>query len=84
MQNKNFYKGFTLFNDIEDESLRNRNRAVIMANIVEQHTKQNKITPKGAALALGYFSTIDEKDRKKVQKLFDNRITEMGYKHASA
>ena len=84
MQNKNTYKGFTLFNDVEDEALRNRNRAVIMANIVEQNTKERKITPKGAALALGYFSVIPEKDRKKVQALFDNRITEMGYRHAAA
>ena len=84
MNNKNVYKGFSLFNDVDDEALRNRNRAVIMANIVEQNTKQNKNTPKRAAIALGYFSCINEKDRKKVQALFDTRITEMGYRHAAA
>lgn len=84
MENKNTYKGMSLFNDVDDEALRNRNRAVIMANIVEQNTRQKKITPKGAALALGYFSCINEKDRKKVQALFDARITEMGYRHAAA
>lgn len=83
MQNKNTYKGFTLFNDVDDVALRNRNRAVIMANIVEQHTKKNKITPQGAALALGYFSVIPKEDKKDVQARFDNRITEMGYRNAA-
>ena len=84
MTNKNEYKGYSLFNDVEDVALRDRNRAVVMSNMIEQHTRHRKIMPKGAALVLGYFSCIPKEQRAKVQDLFDNRITEMGYRHAAA
>ena len=75
----NDYKGYSLFNDIEDAALRNRNRAVIMANILEQNTKDKKITPKGASLILGYFSAINPNERAAAQESFKQRATELGY-----
>lgn len=82
--NKNMYKGYSLFNDVEDIALRNRNRAVIMSNIIEHNTHKMKITPKGAGLALGYFHCIPPEERKDVEQLFEQRIKDMGYKRNAA
>lgn len=73
------YKGYSLFNDIEDKALQTRNRAVIMCNIVEQYTQKNLITPRGAALVFGYFSAIKLEDRKDVNTSFEKMIKERGY-----
>ncbi len=75
----NEFKGYSLFNDIEDKALQTRNRAVIMCNIIEQNTKKRLITPRGAALVLGYFQAIPEVERKEVQDKFDVMIKERGY-----
>lgn len=58
------YRGFDLFNDIEDKNLQAHNRAAIMSNICEAHTKRGKISPGGAGLALGYFNNIPPDERK--------------------
>ncbi|HET8689282.1 MAG TPA: hypothetical protein VFM18_21940 [Methanosarcina sp.] len=76
---KNEFKGYSLFNDIEDVALRNRNRAVVMANMVEQNTKQRKMTPKGAQLVIGYFGQVPDADKEEVNNLFDGFIKERGY-----
>jgi hypothetical protein len=73
------FKGYSLFNDIEDATLRNRNRAVILANIAETYTKQNKITPKGASLMVGYFESIPKDERKTVHQQFLVNMVERGY-----
>lgn len=75
------YKGFDLFDDIEDEALRNRNRAVVMANIVEDNTKALRINAKGAGLLIGYFSAILPEDKKSVRKLFEEFVKQRGYVH---
>ena len=78
MENNN-YKTLPLFNDIEDEELQSRNRAVIMANVSEQYTRGNKITAKGAALILGYFNCIPDVERKAVQEKYIVAMKERGY-----
>lgn len=78
-EKKNEFKGYTLFNDLEDKTLRNRNRAVVMANIVEFNTKKLKITPKGASLVYGYFKVIPEEDRIEVYENFNQQVKERGY-----
>lgn len=83
-QNKNEYKGFSLFNDVEDKELQTRNRAVIMCNIVEHNTKDKKITPRGAGLALGYFSSIPAEERKGVEEKFEELIKGAGYVRKAA
>ena len=79
MENNN-YKGFSLFNDIEDETLRDRNRGVTMANIVEMNydNKAKKITPKGASLVIGYFNQIALEQRKQVSLVFERFLKERG------
>ncbi len=68
------YRGFDLFSDLEDASLKAHNRAAIMSNICESHTKRGKITPGGAGLVMGYFNCIPVEERKST---FDKFITTM-------
>lgn len=74
----NDYKGFPLFNDVEDTDLRNRNRAVILTNIALAHTKNRKITPGGASLILNYFNEVQPEDRKDVQNRFVQQMQSEG------
>lgn len=76
---KSTYKGFELFNDIEDQALRTRNRAVVLANMADDHTKNKLISPNGAGLMLGYFSQIPEIERKEVQEVFIKNMKERGF-----
>lgn len=78
MQNDS-YKGFTLFNDIEDVKLRNYNRSVLMSNIAEFNIKQEKITKKGAALIVGYFGGVPDEDKKQVYASFEARMKEKNF-----
>lgn len=82
MQNNN-YKTLPLFSDIEDSALRTRNRAVIMANVSEQHTKKNKLTVQGVALVLGYFNAVPEDERKEVYVAYEQQMKDRGYARKS-
>ena len=79
MQNKNDYKGFALFNDVEDEALRTRNRAVVLANIADMNIKDKRINPKGASLLLGYFNQIPMEDRAVVKDMFKATMLSRGF-----
>ena len=74
------YKGFSTFNDIEDVELRDRNRAVVMTNIAENHCKNNLITPGGAGILLGYFNALPAEERKNVLKQFMEKMYDRGFK----
>lgn len=76
---KNDIKGYSLFNDIEDKALRNRNRYVVLANMAEAHTKQKKITEKGTYLILSYFNAVPEDDKKEVYSGFKDEMKRRGY-----
>lgn len=78
--NDNTYKGFSLFNDIEDAVLRLRNRAVVLANIAEDNTKDRLISPKGAGLVLGYTSKLPKEDVASVTESFKNEMIRRGFK----
>lgn len=78
MKNNN-YKTLSLFNDIEDQALRTRNRAVILANISEQYTKDRKITAKGASLVIGYFNEVPDDEKKEVMAAYEQQMKERGY-----
>ena len=76
----NEYKGYSMFNDIEDASLRSRNRAVTLCNIAEAHTnKEKRISPGGAALMIRYTEQIPEDDRKSVLEKMVVFMKERGY-----
>ena len=78
---KNNYKGFSLFSDIEDVALRNRNRAVVLANVAKDYMNKTtkRISPKGAAIILGYFQYVPEAERADVQERFKQRMQENGF-----
>lgn len=78
--NDNTYKGFSLFNDIEDAVLRLRNRAVVLANIAEDNTKDRLISPKGAGLVLGYTSKLPKEDVASVTESFKNEMIRRVFK----
>ena len=80
MTNVNSYRGYSLFNDIEDFTLRIRNRAVVLANIAEAHVKDRLISPKGAALILGYYNQVPIDERTSVMQRFKISMEERGFK----
>lgn len=75
------YRGFNLFNDVEDVSLKNRNRAVVLSNIaVDYLSKKTKmVSPKGASLILGYFQNIPDEDKADVQERFKENMFKNGF-----
>jgi hypothetical protein len=74
------YRGFELFNDIEDYELKTRNRAVVLANMAEDHSKNRLISPNGASLILGYFQAIPSDEREDVKNKFSETMSERGFR----
>ena len=74
------YKGFCLFNDIEDYMLKTRNRAVVLANLASDNSEASLINRKGAALILGYFQMIPTDEREDVKNVFSKRMVECGFR----
>jgi hypothetical protein len=75
----NDYKGFSLFNDIDDSSLRTRNRAVVLANIAENNAKNRLISANGLSLIMGYFSKLPEDQRQELVPEFTQHMKERGF-----
>lgn len=73
------FKGFSLFNDVEDESLQSFNRARILANIAQDHLKGGRVNVKGAALVLGYFKELPEAERLPVKMKFEQLMKQDGF-----
>lgn len=76
------YKGFDTFEDIEDNTLRNRNRAVVLSNIAEDSSRNKKISPGGAGLIIGYFNVIPDADKREVKEMFVASMNERGFQLA--
>lgn len=74
------FRGFELFNDIEDRALRTRNRAVVLSNMYCDNAKKGRAAPVAAAQLLGYFGSIPEWERQEVQQEFVRQMQERGYK----
>lgn len=82
----NEINGYSLFNEVQDAELRNRNRAVVMANIFEDYLDHDKEEPtvkiKGANILLKYFEKVKDADKAEVAKLYQEIMTqERGYKY---
>lgn len=75
----NNFRGFNLFNDVEDQELRNRNRACVLCNIAVDNTRNKLISPKGASLILGYFGLVPPEEREEVKSKFTVRMKESGF-----
>lgn len=76
----NEYKGYSLFFDVDNVSLRNRNRAVVMANMFPKNKHgEDKVPLKVTVDMLTYFSRIPPAERKEVLILLTQRLAEEGY-----
>lgn len=73
------FKGYSLFDDVQDISLRARNRAVVMANIIESNVNIRGIIKLSAAKdALEYFSKIPKEERTEVYSFLSNEMNSRG------
>lgn len=68
--------GYTLFNDIEDIELRSYNRAMIMANIIEDNLaeKDGRVNQKGMYHSTRYFEAVPVSERQKVYGLLQEEV----------
>lgn len=69
MENDNQFRGFTLFNDIENADVQAWNRMQMYLNIFKDHSRE---------MADAYIRQIDEVSRKRMQKMQET-IKEEGY-----
>ncbi len=76
-------KGYSTFLDIQDDELRTRNQAVVLANIFEDNLKGNTISNEGAVVLLSYFREVPEVDRVAVFSKFKSFMEERGFTYAS-
>lgn len=79
MNAQNEFRGFSLFNDIKDDLLRIRNRAVVLANMAEDNTVDDLISPKGASLIFGYFKLVPPHEKFAVQQKFEEQMRQRGF-----
>ena len=76
VEKKNEVSGYPLF-FIEEES-RHRNRGVVMANIIEDHTKDGLMSARGTATLLEYFRLIGPVERKLAFSKLQSTLKERG------
>jgi hypothetical protein len=77
------YKGYDLFDSLEDRALRTRNQAVVLANIAQDNSKGQLLSKRATALILGYFGCIPDADRNDVQQAFEVSMKQRGYSIAT-
>jgi len=75
----NNYKGFSLFNDVEDKELQRFNRARVMVNMAQDHSKKGRINAVGSALILGYFGQMPFDEREVIKSEFAKQMNKNGF-----
>lgn len=75
----NDFKGYALFNDIEDEVLRARNRATILANMCEDNTRDHLVSESGIELMKGYLDNVPHIERYETYAQFQQQMKDRGY-----
>ena len=76
----NNYKGFSLFNDVEDKELQRFNRARVMVNMAQDHSKKGRINAVGSMLILGYFGQMPFEEREVIKAEFAKQMNNSGFK----
>ena len=62
--NNNEFKGYSLFNDVEEKDTQRYNRARILVNIMEDHSDAKRnVNLTGLMLCKGYFDLIEPEER---------------------
>lgn len=79
MEKENEFKGFSLFNDIENAELKEHNRAAVLYNMFEMNRKGEKISENGAKLIYGYFLSIPAEERGDVKNRLEGMLKKGGY-----
>lgn len=64
----NEFKGYSLFNDVEDKEVQTYNRARIMVNIMEDHAVGKNVSGAGLLVSMGYFQSLPPEDREAVHE----------------
>ena len=75
----NAFKGFGLFNDVEDAQLQAQNRARMLINIFLDHSKNGRVNIKGAALSTGYMNAVPQGQRRLVIEKFIEGMKKEGF-----
>ena len=73
------YKGFSTFADVEDEQLRTFNRARVMVNMAQDHSKKGRINAVGSMLILGYFGQMPFEEREVIKAEFAKQMNNNGF-----
>jgi len=76
----NEYKGYSLFNDVEDPELRGFNRGTVLANMIESGQTGSKIRHDTTADILYYFSQVPEGERLIAITAMEEVLTDRGIK----
>ncbi len=71
----------SMFNDVKDSRIKNRNRAVIMANLFEDNVPFGEKTTSGigGALVMQYFAKVPDEDKSKVLGDYKSVMLERGF-----
>ena len=77
--NNNEFKGYGLFNDVEDKEVQIHNRARTLVNIMEDHAQGRNVTGVGALICAGYFKSLPEEDRADVHSRTAAMLLEKGF-----
>lgn len=73
------YKGHATFNDVEDYELRQRNRTVVMVNMLTANKPLNGKLRTGVVVeAINYFRCIPREDRKELLTRVNDALLELG------
>jgi len=57
------YDDYSLFDDVEDDLLRTRNRCIVMYNIYDSTTKDGKTNARGTKQLMEYLNMIPQNER---------------------
>lgn len=76
----NEFRGYPLFNDVEDPIIRDSNRASIMFNIFEHNRVKGKLSERGTGILFGYFGQIPVEERQGLYHRFAQKIDGAGYR----
>ena len=72
---------YDMFNDVKDVALKARNRAIVMANIFEDHAEGNNINGKGASLLFKYYAEVPNVEKAVTFNAFKLDMERRGYKY---
>ena len=72
-------QGYSLFNDVKDIELRNKNRGGVMANIFEDYGKGGSMSAQGSHTMMQYFTDIPPLDRSRACSSFTDELNKRGY-----